>query len=66
VKPQRRSIGTIWSWPALLAALTLFGLSSALLGQGGVWWVLSWLALAVPLLVIGICIHRRRRPAAAG
>jgi DMSO reductase anchor subunit len=39
-----------WGWPIGLAVLTLFGLLSALLGQGGIWWALSWLALAVPML----------------
>lgn len=40
-----------WGWPLGLALLTLFGLGSALLGQGGIWWVLSWIALGSPLLV---------------
>lgn len=42
----------IWRWPLVLAALSVFGLLSALLGQGGIWWVLSWFALAVPVLVV--------------
>lgn len=41
-----------WGWPLGLALLTLFGLLSALLGEGGIWWVLSWIALAWPLLVV--------------
>jgi hypothetical protein len=49
----------VWRWPAILAALTIFGLLSALLGEGGVWWGLSWAALAMPLLVIAICLVRR-------
>jgi hypothetical protein len=56
----RNSAMTIWRWPLLLAALTCLGLTSALLGEGGVWWGLSWVALAIPLLVITIAIHRRR------
>lgn len=40
-----------WGWPIGLALLMLLGLFSALLGQGGVWWGLSWIALAAPLLV---------------
>jgi hypothetical protein len=51
----------VWRWPAVLAMLIAFGLFSALLGQGGVWWVLSWAALIVPLTVIGACIMRRQR-----
>jgi hypothetical protein len=45
----------VWRWPLVLAGLTLFGLLSALLGEGGVWWVLSWATLAVPLLTIVCC-----------
>lgn len=40
-----------WGWPLGLALLTLSGLLSALLGQGGIWWALSWIALVLPLLV---------------
>lgn len=50
----------IWRWPGYLAALTVFGLLSALLGQGGVWWAMSWIALAIPLVVIAICVQRSR------
>ncbi len=41
-----------WVWPSGLAVLILFGLLSALIGEGGIWWWLSWAALAAPLLVI--------------
>lgn len=41
-----------WRWPVGLALLTLFGLLSALLGDGGIWWCLSWVALGAPLFVI--------------
>ncbi|HEY0236946.1 MAG TPA: hypothetical protein VGC86_18105 [Afipia sp.] len=58
----RRSSGQIWRWPALLAILTVFGLISALLGQGGLWWALSWIALAIPLAVIAACVYRRKKP----
>lgn len=54
----------IWRWPLLLATLVVFGLLSALLGQGGIWWVLSWIALAIPLVLIVVCIVRRRRASA--
>jgi hypothetical protein len=53
----------IWRWPFALAILISFGLTAALLGQGGFWWAMSWIALAVPLVVVGACIYRRRRPA---
>ena len=52
----RLSSWAIWRWPILLAASTIIGLLSALLGQGGVWWGLSWIALATPLAVITMCI----------
>lgn len=51
----RRSLGRIWRWPALLAALTAFGLLSALIGQTGFWWAWSWIALATLLAVIVWC-----------
>jgi hypothetical protein len=44
----------------LLAVLTLFGLLSALLGEGGLWWGLSWAALASPLLAIIVFLARSR------
>ena len=51
-------LSAVWRWPLVLAGLTLFGLLSALLGEGGLWWVLSWIALALPLLVIVFCVTR--------
>jgi hypothetical protein len=47
-----RGFAALWGWPLGLAALSVFGLLSALLGQGGIWWILSWIALATPLAVI--------------
>jgi hypothetical protein len=38
----------LWTIPALLALVTLVGLLAALIGEGGVWWALSWATLAVP------------------
>ena len=52
-------LSTVWRWPLLLAAATLFGLGAALLGEGGLWWGLSWTALAVPIAVMVFCIARR-------
>lgn len=51
----RYSSYQIWRWPSVIAALSTFGLLSALLGQGGIWWALSWVALAIPLLVSVWC-----------
>ena len=62
---RRRSIfAGQWRWPIGLALLTLFGLLSALIGEGGIWWWLSWAALAMPLLVTAYHLRRavRGRP----
>jgi len=56
----RQSVGRIWRWPALLAMLIIFGLLSALLGQGGIWWALSWIALAIPLGLFVRCLGLRQ------
>jgi hypothetical protein len=53
----------VWRVPAALALLSLFGLLAALLGEGGVWWLLAWSALAVPLAVIIACLGRGLRSA---
>jgi len=55
-----RSPGLIWRWPVLLAALSVFGLLAALIGQTGIWLPLSWIALTIPLAVAAICIVRSR------
>ena len=49
----------IWRWPTLMAVLTVVGLVSALVGEGGVWWGLSWIALAIPIAVMVFCVVRR-------
>ena len=54
----RRSITQIFLAPAVIAAVTAFGLTSALLGDG-IWDQASWLALAVPLAVIAFYVSRR-------
>lgn len=52
----------IWGMPLLLAALTLFGLLAALLGDG-IWRWLSWLALSVPVVMGLYCAIRPSRTA---
>lgn len=47
----------VFAVPTLLAAVTAVGLLSALL-EDGAWDVLSWLAMALPLLVIAVCWRR--------
>ena len=49
--PRRWTAWRVFRIPALLAAVSIFGLISALLGDG-IWNALSWGALGVPLLVI--------------
>jgi hypothetical protein len=59
---QRTStFGRVWAVPLALGALTTFGLLAALLGTG-VWHVLAWTALVVPV-VVGVCFAFMR-PAA--
>lgn len=57
---MRAAFWFVWRWPVVLAALTIFGLLSALLGEGGLWWILSWAALAIPLLAMAVCLVRSR------
>lgn len=46
----------VWRWPIALGALTVFGLFSALLGQKGLWLVLSWISLSIPFIVTVVCL----------
>ena len=61
-----KSFWQIWGAPIMLGALTIFGLLAALLGIG-VWHWLSWLSLAVPLVIVVRqlrCARRRKRQSA--
>lgn len=49
---QSFSFRKVYGPACILAAITAYGLLSALLGDG-LWDELSWVALAVPLMVIG-------------
>jgi hypothetical protein len=53
-----RSLLQIFAAPSLLALATGIGLLSALLGDG-VWDVVSWLAIALPIGAIMRCVYRR-------
>lgn len=44
-----RSLWMIFRWPLLIAVISLVGLVSALVGDGG-WDALSWAALGIPAL----------------
>ena len=58
---MRQSKSKVWGWPIALAVFSIFGLLSALLGQGGVWWLLSWITLALPLAVAFFHLYRAPR-----
>ncbi|AXM95359.1 hypothetical protein ACU5P1_15555 [Pseudomonas plecoglossicida] len=49
---MRRGLWGIFRWPLLIGLLAALGLLSALLGDG-LYDVVSWLALGLPLIVIG-------------
>lgn len=51
MKEHTLSRWQIWRMPLALGLFTAFGLGAALLGDG-IWDVLSWVALAIPALVI--------------
>jgi len=52
----------IFRWPVALAVLSTFGLLSALLGDG-VFDLLSWISLGVPLLlIVFVWMRMPRRP----
>jgi len=51
-----------WRWPLLIGTLTVVGLVSALLGEGGLWWWICWIALSLPLAAIAFGILRRSPP----
>jgi Flp pilus assembly protein TadB len=55
---QRHPRLRLWGWPAALGLLSASGLLSALVSDawGDVW---SWVALGVPVLVMGRCAMRR-------
>ncbi|MBH2031590.1 MAG: hypothetical protein I8H93_26540 [Pseudomonadales bacterium] len=57
---MRRGLWMIFRWPVVLAVVSLFGLLSALIGDG-VFDVLSWLGLGVPLGLLGVVWLRLRR-----
>ncbi|MBU0601951.1 MAG: hypothetical protein KKD25_06070 [Gammaproteobacteria bacterium] len=55
----RRTVMQVFLWPLVLALVTLCGLLSALLGDG-VWDVLSWCLLAVPVAVCAVFASGRQ------
>jgi len=55
-----------WSWPIALGLLSILGLLSALIGEGGLWWWLSWAALGTPIVTIAWHMARADRKGGAG
>ncbi|MBS0530893.1 MAG: hypothetical protein JSS22_16100 [Proteobacteria bacterium] len=58
-RARRQSARDIFRWPVVIGVLSTVGLLSALLGDG-IWDGLSWLALAIPVLLYGVFARRRR------
>jgi hypothetical protein len=57
---SRRTLGQIFAAPIIVGVLSVVGLVAALVGDG--WWDgLSWLSLALPLLLYLFFIIRRKR-----
>lgn len=52
-----QSLRRIFRWPAIIAATSLIGLLSALIGDGA-WDGLSWAMLAPPVLIVLIATCR--------
>ncbi|BBU64208.1 hypothetical protein MSC49_41430 (plasmid) [Methylosinus sp. C49] len=50
--PREKSLREIFAIPLTLAALTVFALLAALLGDGDLWRCLAWAALFAPIAVI--------------
>lgn len=49
---MRRGLWMIFRWPLLIGLLMALGLLSALLGDG-LYDLVSWLALVLPLIIVG-------------
>jgi len=56
VFPKHRTLGQIFAVPALIGAMSIAGLISALVGDG-VWDGLSWLMLVTPIVIYIACIY---------
>lgn len=57
---RRRTIGQIFGIPLLIALLSAIGLVSALMGNG-IWDGLSWITLAIPILLGGYCLLKTKQ-----
>ncbi len=57
-QPRRQTNGQIFAIPIVLGVLSIVGLVSALVGDG-VWDGVSWVTLAIPILLCGYFFVRR-------
>jgi len=56
---NRRTLGQIFAAPIAVGALSIVGLLAALIGDG--WWdAVSWLSLALPVLLYLFFVVRRK------
>lgn len=58
-KNRDRSLWTVFAAPLAIGIMSLIGLVAALAGDGPANW-LSWVTLAVPVLVVAWAMRRRR------
>jgi hypothetical protein len=59
VRARGQSVRDIFRWPAVIGVLNTVGLLSALLGDG-IWDGLSWVVLAIPVVLYGVFARRGR------
>lgn len=57
-RPRRQTNSQIFAIPMLLGVLSIVGLVSALVGDG-VWDGVSWVTLAIPILLCGYFLLKR-------
>ena len=57
---EHRTVRQIFAAPALIAVLSGLGLITALVGDG-VWDVVSWLTLALPIVLYVVFVEIRSR-----
>ncbi len=59
VRPRRFTLRQIFAAPLALAVISSAGLVAALVG-GEPWHLFAWSAVALPLVVCGVCVLRGR------
>jgi hypothetical protein len=59
VRGRRQPVRDIFRWPVVIGVLSTVGLLSALLGDG-IWDGLSWVVLAIPVVLYGVFARRGR------